>query len=125
MRGVLRNKDSGASLKEMIRAYLLLIILTLAVSSVLLISCAKKPSGKEVFQKEFCPACHYFRGLGKSGGIDISAVGEHRSRKWIKEHIVNPKSHDPNIGMPSFAHLKKAELNALVDMLTSPVAQKP
>ena len=101
-------------------------VLIVLLSSILLISCSNKtPSGKEVFEREFCPACHYFRGLGRADGIDISAVGERRSPQWIREHIINPKSHNPNIGMPSHAHLSRAEIDALVAMLTSPKTEKP
>lgn len=95
-------------------------------TTVLFLSCAKTPSGTEVFTSEYCPACHYFRGLGKVDSIDISNVGQHRSPGWIREHIINPKSHDPNIGMPGFAHLSGAEVDALVHMLTSPAgSDKP
>ncbi len=78
-----------------------------------------------MFQREFCPACHYFRGLGRADGIDISTVGERRSPRWIREQIINPRSHNPTIGMPSHAHLSRAEVGALVAMLTSPKTEKP
>lgn len=99
--------------------------LIVLLSSILLLSCSETPSGKEVFTREFCPACHYFRGLGRADGIDISAVGERRSPSWIREHIINPRSHNPNIGMPSHAHLSRAEVGALVAMLTSLVLENP
>ena len=108
----------------MIRGVSLSVLIVL-LSSILLISCSEAPSGKEVFEREFCPVCHYFRGLGRTEGIDISAVGERRSPQWIREHIINPKSHNPNIGMPSHAHLSRAEISALVAMLTSPKTEKP
>ncbi len=96
----------------------------LIVLSPVVLSCSEKPTGEEVFNSEFCPTCHYFRGMGRPEGIDLSRVGERRSPEWIKEHIINPKSHDPNIGMPSHAHLSGAEVDALVQMLTSPVPSK-
>ncbi len=102
------------------KGYILPILSVLAAATVIL-SCSKTPSGKEVFNSEFCPACHYFRGMGKQSGIDLSRVGERRSPGWIREHIINPKSHDPNIGMPSHAHLPGSEIDALVQMLTSPL----
>ncbi len=106
------------------KGFILPTLLVLA-SSIIFISCAKAPSGKEVFNSEFCPTCHYFRGMGRPEGIDLSRVGERRSPGWIREHIINPKSHDPNIGMPSHAHLSGAEVDALVQMLTSPVPSMP
>ena len=100
------------------KGYLLSTLFMLAAAT-LILSCSKTPSGKEVFNSEFCPACHYFRGMGKPEGIDLSRVGERRSPEWIREHIINPKRHDPNIGMPGHAHLSGAEVDALVRMLTS------
>ena len=99
----------------------LLFTLFMLAAATLILSCSKPPSGKEVFNSEFCPACHYFRGMGKPEGIDLSRVGERRNPGWIREHIINPKSHDPNIGMPSHAHLPSPEIDALVRMLTSPM----
>jgi cytochrome c2 len=89
------------------------------IATAALTSCSNASKGKRVFTSELCPACHYFRGIGKEGGIDLSNVGQRRSRSWIKEHIRNPRSHDPNIGMPSFAHLSRSEIDSLVKFLTS------
>jgi len=93
------------------------------IPGTLLMACSPPASsiakGKEIFTSEQCPTCHYFRGLGKEGGIDLSEVGRRRSKPWIIEHIENPKIHDPNIGMPSFAHLGKTKIGALAEFLTS------
>jgi cbb3-type cytochrome oxidase cytochrome c subunit len=95
------------------------LVLAITMLATVASACTKSRSGEEVFSSEFCPTCHYFRGIGRDGGIDLSEVRQRRSKGWIKEHIVNPKIHDPNIGMPNHAHLSNAELNALVEFLTS------
>lgn len=77
---------------------------------------ASAPDGAELFDLENCVKCHSFRGRGM-GVIDLTDVAKRRSRTWIHDQIVNSRLHYPNPGMPSFAHLSRRQINALVDYL--------
>jgi mono/diheme cytochrome c family protein len=51
-------------------------------------------------------------------GPDLSGEGlKERSRKWLADHLRNPKAHDPKTMMPSFATLSDQAINQLVDYL--------
>ena len=95
-----------------------ILVLAVLIAGAFVAACSTV-SGQEVFSSEICPTCHYFQGIGREDGIDLSQVGKRRTRPWINEHIKHPKSHAPDIGMPSFSHLSNAEINALVEFLTS------
>ncbi|MDA8168970.1 MAG: cytochrome b N-terminal domain-containing protein [Nitrospiraceae bacterium] len=76
--------------------------------------------GRQLFRSEGCPACHRINGQGGTIGPELS--GETlagKSKKWIMDQIRNPKSHNPNSIMPSFADLSDSQLSALADYLLS------
>ncbi|NIM04857.1 MAG: c-type cytochrome, partial [Armatimonadetes bacterium] len=77
---------------------------------------ASEPDGAEIFKRENCVKCHSLRGQG-IGVRDLTDVANRRSREWMRDQIVNPRLHDPHPGMPSFAHLSRRELSALIDHL--------
>jgi mono/diheme cytochrome c family protein len=74
------------------------------------------PEGGEIFVRENCVKCHKLRGRGL-GVIDLSGVVEERGRAWVRDQITRPRAHEPNPGMPSFAHLSHREVEALVDYI--------
>jgi cbb3-type cytochrome oxidase cytochrome c subunit len=75
-------------------------------------------NGKAVFKSEGCVNCHRFKNIGY-GAIDLSNVARTRTDGWIRDHIKNPKLHDPLAGMPSFDYLPEEEIQALIDFLHS------
>jgi len=83
-------------------------------------STAAEPAGAGLFKSKGCVNCHRIGGTGGSIGPDLSGEGlKGHSREWLTDQLMNPKSHDPSTVMPSFATLKKSELDGLVDYLES------
>jgi mono/diheme cytochrome c family protein len=76
--------------------------------------------GKSLFRSEGCIGCHRVDGSGGHIGPNLSNIGfEDLSRQWLTVQIMNPKKHDPESIMPSFASLSNENLNALVTYLES------
>jgi sulfur oxidation c-type cytochrome SoxX len=76
--------------------------------------------GKSLFRSEGCIGCHRVDGSGGHIGPNLSNIGsEDLSRQWLTVQIRNPKKHDPEGIMPSFASLSNENLNALVMYLES------
>ena len=73
--------------------------------------------GEALFKSLGCSACHMIGGVGGRVGPDLTREGGRRDREWIKEQIINPKSHDPKSVMPGFARLSKQDVQALVDYI--------
>jgi ubiquinol-cytochrome c reductase cytochrome b subunit len=74
--------------------------------------------GPQLFQTLGCLACHTFGGTGGKVGPDLSSEGTRgRSREWLVEQILNPKSHFADTVMPSFSNLKKSQVDSLVEYL--------
>lgn len=78
---------------------------------------APKP-GEAVFKAQGCSACHMLGGVGGKIGPDLSKVGSRRNRGWIEEQLENPKSHNPNSIMPSYAKLPEKNREDLADYLS-------
>ncbi len=74
--------------------------------------------GAALFQTAGCPACHAMQGVGGNVGPDLTRVGDRRSKEWIEEQLKNPKSHNPNSIMPSFAKLPAKDIDDLADYLS-------
>jgi mono/diheme cytochrome c family protein len=79
----------------------------------------KEPRGALLFKSNDCIACHTIKGKGGSVGPNLTYVGQRRSRSYIIEQIINPKLHNPNTAMLSFAHLPERDINDLADYLSS------
>jgi ubiquinol-cytochrome c reductase cytochrome b subunit/menaquinol-cytochrome c reductase cytochrome b/c subunit len=70
--------------------------------------------GRTVVAQSGCLACHRIAGQGNPGpGPDLSHVGSKLSRAGVEHAIIYPT--EP---MPSFAHLPKAKLRAVVEFLS-------
>ncbi len=74
--------------------------------------------GEGIFKALGCSACHLMGGVGGKIGPDLTHVGSRRSKEWIEEQIEDPKSHNPNSIMPSFAKLPKKDREELTDYLS-------
>jgi ubiquinol-cytochrome c reductase cytochrome b subunit len=81
---------------------------------------ADAKAGMDLFKSNGCAACHRIASVGGSIGPDLSGEGiKGRSRQWLRDHLRNPKAHDPATVMPSFAALGDKATNQLVDYLLS------
>jgi mono/diheme cytochrome c family protein len=78
----------------------------------------KEPRGALLFKSNDCIACHTINGKGGSVGPNLTYVGQRRSRSYIIEQIVNPKSHNPDSAMPSFTRLSDKDINDLAEYLS-------
>jgi cbb3-type cytochrome oxidase cytochrome c subunit len=77
------------------------------------------PDGAELFRREGCVNCHSFRGKGGSMAPDLTGVTKRRNRSWIRDQINDPKKHNPDSRMPSFGHLSRREVSALIKYFES------
>lgn len=75
--------------------------------------------GKAVFENNGCSACHEIGGIGGAIGPDLTKVGSRRDKAWIIDQIRNPKIHNPQSIMPSFARLPDKDIDDLADYLYS------
>lgn len=73
--------------------------------------------GEAVYMSQGCSSCHKMNGVGGSVGPDLTHVGSRRDSEWIKAQIKDPKSHNPNSIMPSFARLPEKDLGELANYL--------
>ncbi len=78
----------------------------------------KEPRGAMLFRTNRCIECHTINGNGGSVGPNLTYVGQRRSRSYIIEQIINPKSHNSNTAMPSFTQLPEKDINDLADYLS-------
>ncbi len=83
-----------------------------------LMGAAAPSPGEAIFKNNGCSACHKIGGVGGTIGPDLTKVGSRRDKKWITEQINNPKSHNPNSIMPSFAKLPDKDIEELADYLS-------
>ena len=89
----------------------------------------KFAGGKTVFRAQ-CARCHQTVAVTDQGGkkgrggrgpnlSTVSADPKH-TKAWLTEHINDPKSHNPQSGMPKFAgRIKDDDMKSLVDYLAS------
>jgi len=83
-------------------------------------------TGKKVYAAQGCNACHTIAGQGGKIGPDLSNAGGLHAQKWLEEHVVNPKKHNPNSTMPAYGgKIKPADLAALGTYLASLKAGAP
>ncbi len=74
--------------------------------------------GEALFKAQGCSACHTIGGVGGNVGPDLTTVGKIRDEKWIEQQIRDPKSHNPNSIMPSFAKLPEKDIEDLAEYLS-------
>jgi cbb3-type cytochrome oxidase cytochrome c subunit len=69
-------------------------------------------SGKLVFGNKHCDACHTINGVGGKIGPDLSVYGLIRTKEWMIQHHLNPRSLIGGSVMPDFKY-STTELEAL------------
>ncbi|MGC2061546.1 MAG: cbb3-type cytochrome c oxidase subunit II [Thermodesulfovibrionales bacterium] len=99
------------------RTRLLLVAAAALFGLFLIVTFADMPDGAEIFKREGCVNCHSLRGAGGSAGPELTAVTKRRTDAWIRRQLRDPKSHNPGSMMPSFAHLSRKEVSALIKYL--------
>jgi mono/diheme cytochrome c family protein len=75
-------------------------------------------SGKQVFEDKSCNACHTINGVGGKIGPDLSVYGLQRTKEWMIQHHLNPRSLVGGSIMPDFSY-SESELEALALYLSS------
>jgi mono/diheme cytochrome c family protein len=75
-------------------------------------------SGKQVFAAKHCEACHTINGVGGKIGPDLSVTGLQRTREWMVQHHLNPRSLVGGSVMPDFKY-SKSELEAIALYLST------
>lgn len=80
-------------------------------------SADSKP-GETVFKASGCSACHMIGGVGGKIGPDLTMVGKRHDKEWIEEQLKDPKAHNPNSIMPSYAKLSEKDREDIADYLS-------
>ncbi len=75
-------------------------------------------SGRLVFEQKACVACHTINGVGGKIGPDLSVYGLQRTKEWMVQHHVNPRSLVAGSIMPDFK-FSRSELEALALYLSA------
>jgi ubiquinol-cytochrome c reductase cytochrome b subunit len=79
---------------------------------------ANAQRGAQLFNALGCVGCHKIHGTGGTIAPDLSSgVLQGKSREWLIIQIRDPKRHDPNSIMPSFASASDQQVNDVVDYL--------
>lgn len=69
-------------------------------------------SGKNVFERKACIACHMTNGEGGTIGPDLSVCGAQRTKEWMNQHHVDPRSLVGGSIMPDL-EFSESELEAV------------
>jgi mono/diheme cytochrome c family protein len=69
-------------------------------------------SGKKVFEKRACNACHMINGTGGTIGPELSVYGLQRTKEWMIAHHIDPRSLVAGSIMPDLEY-SESELEAL------------
>lgn len=74
-------------------------------------------SGPELAQRLGCWACHALHGRGGKAGAPLDGIGARLAPGDLQEVLTRPRSRHPGAKMPSYAHLRPGEMEALVEYL--------
>ncbi len=90
---------------------------------ILLVTLAAAPtpqvSGPELAQRLGCWACHSLEGRGGQKSSPLNQIGARLSPDDLHAVLTHPRNRHPLAKMPSYAHLRPWEMEALVDYLTN------
>ena len=79
---------------------------------------APEVSAPDLAQRLGCWACHSLAGREGKGGASLEQIGARLSPEDLQASLIRPRSRHPQAKMPSYAHLRPWEMQALVDYLT-------
>jgi mono/diheme cytochrome c family protein len=74
--------------------------------------------GQQLFTEMACNACHTINGVGGKIGPDLSVYGNQRTKEYMIQHHINPRTLIGGSIMPDFPY-SKSELEALALYLSS------
>jgi len=80
---------------------------------------APEVSAPDLVQSLGCLACHSRSGPGGSKAASLELIGARLSPQDLQAALIRPRSLHPQAKMPSYAHLRPWEMQALVDYLAS------
>ena len=72
--------------------------------------------GRTLYERHSCDICHGIDGSGRPSGPSLFGLRDRRSTKYIADHILDPKSHNPRSDMPK-TDLTDRDLDLLVRYL--------
>ena len=75
-------------------------------------------TGRIVYDRNGCSACHSIQGKGGQVGPDLTHVGKKRDRAWLIRHFRDPQAVSSGSIMPK-VNLPDKELNELTDYMQS------
>ena len=75
-------------------------------------------AGKQAFADKYCDACHTINGVGGKIGPDLSVIGLQRTKEWMVQHHLNPRSLVGGSVMPDFKYAA-SELEAIALYLST------
>jgi cbb3-type cytochrome oxidase cytochrome c subunit len=78
---------------------------------------APRVSAPELAQRLGCWACHSLQDRGGRQGPPLDQIGARLSPDDLHVVLTHPRSRHPQAKMPSYAHLRPWEMQALVDYL--------
>jgi len=78
---------------------------------------APEVSAPELAGRLGCWACHSLQGRGGKEAAPLDRIGALLSPEDLQEALIRPRSRHPQARMPSYAHLRPWEMQALVDYL--------
>ena len=80
---------------------------------------APEVSAPDLAQRLGCWACHSLPGQGGEKSAPLEQIGARLSPEDLRAVLIHPRSRHPQAKMPSYAHLRPGEMQALVDYLSS------
>lgn len=96
------------------RYLLFLTLLLLYTTSAL---AADEAKARSLINSLGCKGCHSIAGDGGSLAPALDGVGSRLDRDGLESRLLQPKELNPATMMPSYAHLPKEDIAALVDFL--------
>lgn len=76
-------------------------------------------SAPDLAQRLGCWACHSLHKQGGKEAAPLDRIGARLSSEDLRAALIRPRSRQPQAQMPSYAHLRPWEMQALVDYLSS------
>jgi len=79
---------------------------------------AVQAKGKEIYAAQHCSMCHSIEGKGNKN-MPLDGVGSKLKPEQIRKYIVSPREVKTDSKMKAYPSLAPADLDALVDYLSS------
>jgi ubiquinol-cytochrome c reductase cytochrome b subunit len=72
--------------------------------------------GARIFAANACGSCHSVNGVGGTLAPPLNGISQRRSREWVAQHLMDPKSQTPGSIMPPF-HFTERDRDLLISYL--------